>query len=81
MSYHSLSNLSKVKSYLSVCSLNIVQQKTLFQGDMTEDLGDLLVEDGEEMFEALSQMPVISISCLDSDLKSNFPGLRKLHIC
>ena len=31
---------------------------------MSEDLGDLLVEDGEEMFEALSQMPVISISNL-----------------
>ena len=39
---------------------------------MIEDLGDLLVEDGEEMFEALSQMPVISISSLNSDLKSVF---------
>merc|ERR1712181_175221 len=27
------------------------------EGAMSEDLGDLLVEDGEEMFEALSQMP------------------------
>ena len=37
------------------------------QGAMSEDLGDLLVEDGEEMFEALSQMPVISISNLILD--------------
>ena len=43
---------------------------------MIEDLGDLLVEDGEEMFEALSQMPVISISTLDSDFKSIFPGFK-----
>ena len=43
---------------------------------MIEDLGDLLVEDGEEMFEALSQMPVISISSLDSDLKKYFSRIQ-----
>ena len=51
-------------------------KKTFCQGDMIEDLGDLLVEDGEEMFEALSQMPVISISTLDSDFKSICPGFK-----
>ena len=45
---------------------------TFFQGDMTGGLGEMLVEGGEEMWEALSQMPVIVIIICFSYLETNY---------
>ena len=45
------------------------------QGDLTNDLGDLLVEGGDEMWEAMSQMPVVMfVTTFILDSRNIFSG-------